>query len=171
MWNLSTRAWVHVDFRSKAIIYVLIIALIIAVDQLIKSLIICSMLPGNTIPLIGHYVFLTYVRNKGAAFGMFSDRAAVLAVVSTVFIVAIILHLIFSRQQRLMTNIALAFLLGGSMGNLIDRFLRGFVVDYVHVISTPVFNFADVMINAGVGLLILDLFINSKWSREIKSRK
>ena len=148
----------------------ILIALIVAVDQLFKSLVTCSMFPGHQYYQIGSFFSLTYVRNKGAAFGMFSDQAPLLAFVSGAFIAAIIFHLVFSKNQRLLTNISLAFLLGGSLGNLIDRFFRGYVVDYIYVTNTPVFNFADIMINAGVGLLILDLFINSKIGAGLKRR-
>lgn len=122
---------------------------------------------ADRVPVIEGFFYLTHVRNPGAAFGLFSDgdptiRLGFFIVVS---LVAILIILSFFRQlapgDRL-SALALGLILGGAIGNLLDRILRGEVVDFLHFklwrgYSWPDFNLADSFIVVGVGILILEL--------------
>jgi signal peptidase II len=122
---------------------------------------------ADRIPIIEGFFYLTHVRNPGAAFGLFADGDPQLRmfVFIAVSIVAVFIILSFFRQlapgDRL-SALALGLILGGAVGNLLDRIFRGEVVDFLHFklwrgYSWPDFNFADSFIVVGVGLLILEL--------------
>lgn len=140
---------------------------IIALDQLTKIIVDRSMALHGSIPIIDGLFNLTYVRNTGAAFGMFSRthqafRLPFLLLVSVVaigFILAMIRRL---RDEETGMIIALAFILGGALGNLIDRMLHGEVIDFLDVYWSnyhwPAFNLADSFITIGVTITVFFLF-------------
>jgi len=131
---------------------------IVVIDQFIKQVIHNLMSLGQSVPLIGNLVKLTYVRNTGAAFSLFVGFSSYLALISLIVALAVVyLHHKVPRPRR-WVHISLAFILGGSIGNLIDRFFRGYVIDFVDFGFWPVFNFADIMINVGVLIFILHFF-------------
>ncbi|MBN3032965.1 MAG: signal peptidase II [Candidatus Saganbacteria bacterium] len=133
-------------------------ALIAALDQLVKYLVVQHLAPGQSLPLLGRAVRLTYVRNTGAAFSLFTGYSSYLALAGLIVAVAVIVwHTRTSPRDRRL-QFALAAVLGGSLGNLLDRLLRSYVVDYLDLTVWPVFNLADVMINLGVLLLAWRLF-------------
>ncbi|MDD5594442.1 MAG: signal peptidase II [Candidatus Margulisbacteria bacterium] len=132
--------------------------LITALDQLIKYLVQKEMIVGQSIPLIGHVFKLTYVRNTGAAFSLFVGFSPYLAAIGLAVAVAVIyLHYRTSPENYLL-QIGFATILGGSLGNLIDRLFRFYVIDYLDITVWPVFNLADIMINVGVIMLACRLF-------------
>ncbi|OGC35082.1 signal peptidase II [candidate division WOR-1 bacterium RIFOXYB2_FULL_48_7] len=131
------------------------------IDQTTKWLVHNSLYLGQSIPLLGQYLSLTYTRNTGAAFSMFVGYSDVLALFGLAVISLIIYaHFRVPNKHRL-TQLGLMCLLGGSLGNLTDRFYRGFVVDFIDFHFWPVFNFADMMINLGVFFIILS-FLNQE---------
>ncbi|MBU0672705.1 MAG: signal peptidase II [Candidatus Margulisbacteria bacterium] len=132
--------------------------LIVIVDQLIKYLIHQSFSLGQSMPLIGDVIKLTYVRNTGAAFSLFVGFSSYLVVVGIFVVLAVIFfhHRLPAKNYVLQTG--LAFVLGGSLGNLADRIFRAYVIDYLDITIWPVFNFADIMINVGVILIAFKLF-------------
>lgn len=134
-------------------------ALLVALaDQAIKFAVHRQMFFGQSFYLFGKIVKLTYVRNTGAAFSLFTGLSPYLIVISIIIICAVIyFHYRVPLTDRLIQT-GLAFILGGSAGNLIDRLFRGYVVDYIDLSFWPVFNFADTMINLGVFLIIIKLF-------------
>jgi signal peptidase II len=134
---------------------------ILTIDQIIKLVVANSMALGQTIPLFG-IVQLTYVRNTGAAFSLFSGFSPFLTVISIIVIIAVIYFHYKIPAKSTMLQIGLAYILGGSLGNLIDRLFRGYVIDYINFTFWPVFNFADIMINLGVLLIIIQIFIKER---------
>ncbi|MDD4178443.1 MAG: signal peptidase II [Candidatus Margulisbacteria bacterium] len=140
-----------------------LIAIIVALlDQAIKSLIALNLTVGQSLPLIGQLVKLTYVRNTGAAFSLFVGFSPYLAAINLVIsFVVIYIYYRLPKNDRL-TQTALAFILGGSLGNLADRLFRSYVVDYIDVGFWPVFNLADIAINLGVALLAYKLLFGGK---------
>jgi signal peptidase II len=137
--------------------YVLALAILI-IDQLFKYLVHQSMSLGQSIPLLDGILKLTYVRNTGAAFSLFVGFSPYLLVIGVIVALAVIYfhYKIPARNYYLQTG--LAFILGGSLGNLVDRIFRSYVIDYLDVTIWPVFNFADIMINIGVILIAFKLF-------------
>jgi len=136
---------------------------IIAVDQLSKIIVDRTMPLHDSIPIIDGFFSLTYVRNTGAAFGIFarshqSFRLPFLVLVSIVAIGFIVAMLRRLRDEETGLMTALSFILGGAIGNLIDRALHGEVIDFLDFYwSTyhwPAFNLADSFITVGVAITI-----------------
>ncbi len=98
-------------------------------------------------------VYLTYIENKGAAFGLFHGLRIPLILISLV-VAVIVLYFHVKIPKRSNIQVPLAFVFGGTLSNLIDRIFRSFVIDFIDLKFWPVFNISDVMINLGVILLI-----------------
>jgi len=131
---------------------------VIALDQLTKAWAV-ERLSDGPIEIFGSDVGLRLSRNSGGAFSLFQGYTPLLAVLAIVL--ALILVRAVSRTDDRLVLVALALVLGGALGNLVDRlvrspgFLRGEVVDFVNVESFPTFNVADAAITVGGGLLLL----------------
>lgn len=145
-------------------IFYLIIGLI-ALDQITKALINSKLLEGDTIPLINNFFHLTYVQNRGVAFGFMQGKLPIINVIS---IGAVIVMIYFVKKNMeknsKIENISWMFIIAGALGNIIDRIFRGFVVDMIDFrgIWSYIFNFADVYINIGVFLMIISSFIEER---------
>lgn len=136
-------------------------ALLVAADQLIKYLVLENLTMVATLPLIEGVLHLTYVENRGAAFGMFQGQRWILIGLTGVVLVAAIIYLISGKLTDRVMIWGFALIISGGIGNLIDRIFRGFVVDYIdfRLINFYVFNLADACVCIGVGLLILYLIV------------
>lgn len=131
--------------------------LLVASDQLIKYLTINLLKPVSSITLIKGILSLTYVENRGAAFGMMQNARWVFILLTAVIIAAIITYKIKTHENGKLFNSAAVLLVSGGIGNLIDRIFRGFVVDMIEVkfIDYPVFNFADCCVVIGAVLMCI----------------
>ena len=137
--------------------------LTIIMDQLLKYLVHNNMPLGQSLPLLGSFLKLTYVRNTGAAFSLFVGFSPYLVIIGIIVSLIVVYFHYRVPARSYFTQIALALILGGSLGNLIDRVFRSYVIDYLDLTVWPVFNLADVMINAGVIMLIFQLARGSKY--------
>ncbi|MEJ8544532.1 signal peptidase II [Brevibacillus borstelensis] len=144
--------------------YFIIAAAIIALDQWTKSLVVKHMELGQSIPLIQDVLHLTSHRNTGAAFGILANQRVLFVVITIAVVVGILISLIRIGKSQPRVSLALSMVLGGAIGNFIDRVSTGKVVDFVDVtvINFPIFNVADMAITIGVGLLLLDVLLDSK---------
>jgi signal peptidase II len=142
------------------------VAAIVILDQVTKAIIARTMPLHHSIPIIDGLLNLTYVRNTGAAFGIFAGshevfRRPFLIAVSIVAIGFILVMLRRLREDATGLVIALSFILGGALGNLIDRIVYGEVIDFLDLYwSTyhwPAFNVADSFITIGVGITLFYL--------------
>lgn len=113
--------------------------------------------PEQSIPIMGDALRLTYVQNRGAAFGVLQDQNALFIVVSGIVIAVIIGSYRYSPVRSPLLSLALGLQLGGAIGNLTDRLRLGYVVDFLDVSIWPVFNVADSAIVIGVGILAYQL--------------
>jgi signal peptidase II len=131
---------------------------IVLVDQFAKSAVVSSLAPGQSKPLIGDLVRIVYGQNTGALFGLFKDNAAMFGVVSLVVIGLIVGYHARAAASPYLT-VTLGLLLGGAIGNMLDRLRLGFVVDFVDAgIGTTrfyTFNVADSAISVAILLLLL----------------
>ncbi len=154
-------------------LYFLIAAAVVGVDQLTKYLVLKHLTHVATLPLINGALHLTYVENRGAAFGMLSNSRWVFMIVSSAVIVIMTAYLIINRGGAVLGNIAVSFVLGGGIGNMIDRIWRGFVVDFIdfRLINFYVFNAADSFVCVGCGLLIFVLIKNELAARKAKKNR
>ena len=132
-------------------IYAIIAAVLVAVDQIVKYLVMTNIPLGGHVPFIPYLVELTYVTNTGAAFSIFSEHTWALALVSLVMSLALALALWKNLFRHPFGKLALTLLLAGAVGNLIDRAFRGFVVDMFNVLFMrfAVFNVADICVVVG----------------------
>jgi signal peptidase II len=113
---------------------------------------------GQSVPVLDGLIRLTYVRNTGAAFSMFLGFSPYLAVIGIAAVLAIMYFHFKMPKHDYYMQIALSCVLGGSLGNVFDRLMRSYVIDYIDFKVFPVFNFADIMINIGMFLIIIRLF-------------
>lgn len=146
----------------SGIIYALIVVFIIITDQISKVLAVKHLMPIDTFPIIKDVLHLTYVENRGAAFGILQDQRWIFIVVSVFMIILLAYVMIkFKKDFHPIMMTGLAFVVGGGIGNMIDRSLLGYVVDFIDftLIDFAVFNVADSFICIGVGLLILDILL------------
>lgn len=130
-------------------------------DQITKYLVIQDFAEvGDTYPLWEGVFHFTYVRNTGAAFSVFSGGVHWLRWLSLIVSLGLIAYGLFGNRLSKLEQIAYGFILAGAMGNGIDRFLFGFVVDFLdfRLINFPVFNIADVAINLGILFLLITSF-------------
>lgn len=146
--------------NKRSILYTAIIAAVILLDQLTKYLAVEHLKPIDTFPIIRDALHLTYVTNYGAAFGMLADHRWVFLAVSTIAIVLMAAYLYYKRDEHPLLGVAMSFIIGGGIGNMIDRTLMGYVVDFVdfRLINFAVFNVADIFVCVGCGLMFLWLF-------------
>lgn len=130
-----------------------IAAAIVALDQIIKRYISSNLMNGD-ITVIKNFFYLTYVKNYGIAFGMFQNKR-LFFIITTSIIAVIVLFMIYKFYKiNVLITFCLSLILGGAIGNLIDRVRLGYVIDYLHfTIFPPVFNLADSAIVAGAILL------------------
>jgi signal peptidase II len=138
----------------------------VVLDQGTKALVVRSLALHEYVPLVDGLLSLSHVRNRGAAFGLLSDwdvpyQSALLAALAVLALLAITLYFLRLPAAARLPRLALALVLGGAIGNLIDRVRLGFVVDFVHLYwrqhQWPDFNVADSAITVGVTLLVLDI--------------
>ena len=144
------------------ILYSAIIVVGIILDQLTKWLSVKFLSVVETVPIIKNVIHLTYVENKGAAFGMLADHRWVFMTISSVAIIAIALYLYSGRNTNKLYTSALMLIVSGGIGNMIDRIALGYVVDFIDfaLIDFAVFNIADSLVCIGAGLLILSLVLD-----------
>ena len=122
-------------------------------DAVTKNLVAASVPFGTEVPVVGHLVGITNVRNSGAAFGLVPAGAGVFTIASVVVSIALVVY-VARTPVSLWAGVVLGLILGGTIGNGFDRILYGFVTDFINVHFWPVFNVADSAISIGVVLLI-----------------
>ena len=150
----------------------IIAALVVAVDQIIKYFIAANLKPVGSIPVIDGVFNLTYVENKGVAFGMFKDMRWFFVVVTLIFIGAIVFYMFKQRPEGKLFYVLAGLIIGGGVGNLIDRLLYGYVIDYLSLsFFPPVCNFADYCITGGVVVLAVSIIFKSAGKEKNKVSK
>ena len=146
-------------------VYIILVAILIALDQVSKYIIDNNFFEGDTLGVITDFFHITYVKNRGIAFGMFQGKLDIISVATVIAIIAIIYYLYKDRDKMpILEKIGFNFILAGAIGNMIDRVARGFVIDMIDFrgIWAFVFNLADVWINIGVLLILLEYFFDNK---------
>jgi signal peptidase II len=141
-------------------------AIIVALDQLTKALIRSKLALHDSVNVVPGVLDITHVRNTGAAFGVLNDmhfpyKPVVMVLVAIFALVAVGMYATTLPREQRVARFGLALILGGAIGNLIDRAMTGYVIDFVDVywrgIHFWAFNVADSAITAGVVLMLLDV--------------
>ena len=146
-------------------LYAILAAVLVALDQLVKYLVVQNIPLGEHVPFLPYLLDLTYVENTGAAFSLFSDHTWILALISLVMSVLLAIAVWKPPFRHPFGRTALALLLAGAVGNLIDRALQGYVVDMFHVLfmEFAVFNVADIcVVVGGISAGLYYLFLADK---------
>ncbi len=156
------------SFQYKNVYWLWITALVIVLDQITKQLVVRYLDWFDVRPLIPH-LNLVHLKNTGAAFSMFSNASPVFFVLLAVAVsIGILWWLRRNPRGQTLVALALTLIMGGALGNVIDRVTRGHVVDfidfYVGSWHFAAFNVADMAISAGAALLVLDMLL--EWKRE-----
>ena len=137
-------------------------AVLVIIDQIIKYFVSVHLQPVGSVSVINNLFSLTYVENKGVAFGMFSDMRWVFVALTSVLLAIIIFYMFKKRPKGKFFYICAALIIGGGIGNLIDRIFYGYVIDYLSLsFFSPVCNFADYCITAGTIMLVIYLLFFS----------
>lgn len=137
-------------------VYFLISAVcVLILDQVTKYIIIEKLPISSEIEVIRGFFYITHLKNTGAAFGLFQDSTRTLTIISFVAIALIIILKIILKLNYAFYNVSLGFILGGALGNLIDRYFVGEVTDFLNFTFWPVFNIADSFIIIGFCLIII----------------
>ena len=144
------------------VILIAIIAGIIGLDQLTKWLAVVNLQGEPSFPLWREVLHFTYTENTGMAFGMLKDHRWVFMVFSTVSIIALIVYLFRFHPESRWMQVSMAFIIGGGIGNMIDRIFLGYVVDFIDftLINFAIFNIADSFVCIGAGIMIVYLVID-----------
>jgi signal peptidase II len=146
----------------------LYIFLLIAGDQIAKYA-ARARLTDRVVTLIPGCFELTYLENRGAAFGIFQSKRFILIGLTSIVILALIIYMLKRKPAKPWIRVSLILIIGGAIGNLIDRVANGYVVDYLHfyvrnVFDFPVFNFADICVVTGTILLAAELLFTKEQS-------
>jgi signal peptidase II len=145
------------------ILYPMIAVVVIALDQITKYLVRANMQPGDSIPVIGSWLRILYVRNTGTAFSMFEGNKWVTVVFTTVLIIACLIYVIHeARSGSKVISILLTFVIAGGVSNMIDRLTLGYVTDMISCGRFAVFNVADIFVTCGCALTILYLILEMR---------
>lgn len=150
--------------------YYIIALFIILLDQVTKWLIVSRMNYGDSITIIENIFYITSHRNSGAAWGILQGKMWLFYVITVIVIVAIIYYIQKAAKGKWLLGVSLSFMLGGAIGNFIDRVYRKEVVDFIHTFifgyNFPVFNIADSALVIGVILLMIQMLLDERKAKE-----
>ncbi|MBO4353855.1 MAG: signal peptidase II [Clostridia bacterium] len=146
------------------IVWIIVIVAVAALDQLTKILIINSYALGESHEIIPGLFNFHYIQNKGAAWGMLSDSRWVFIVITAILLVVLPVLLYKFRKVHVMFSLSLSLVIGGALGNMIDRVFLGYVTDFIEAafINFPVFNFADSCVTVGAVMMAVYLIFIDK---------
>jgi signal peptidase II len=161
------------NFKAR-LPYLLIVVFTLALDRWTKSLIQTRFALDESMSVIDGFFNITYVRNTGVAFSIFSSinspaKSILLSLFTLIAVVVVVVYSLRSPAENLLLQSALGLVLGGALGNLFDRLSYGYVVDFLELYwrdyQWPTFNIADFAISTGVVLLALEILRNETASR------
>ena len=150
------------------------IALVVGLDQLTKYLIVANMELHDSLPVIDGILNFTYIHNKGAAMGILDDSRWVFMITSTVAIIGVSLFMFicYKKYYDPFLYTSLSFIVGGGIGNMIDRTILGYVIDFIDVKFIPfwkwIFNVADAFVCVGCGMVILYIILSDVKESKLK---
>lgn len=145
---------------------------VIALDQLTKWLIVKNFELGESVKVIEDFLYITSHRNKGAAWGILQGQMWFFYIITVIVIIGIIYYMQKAAKGKWLLGVSLGLMLGGAIGNFIDRVFRKEVVDFVNTYifgyDFPVFNVADASLVVGVAMLMIQMLLEE---RELKKEK
>ena len=156
-----------ISFKSRSLKTIVYSLYIILLDQVSKFLVLSTLGFERSKNIIPNLLNFTLVKNKGAAFSLFSNSTNILTITSILASLLLITIILKSPPRSFWNLTGLAYLLGGTVGNGIDRFFKGYVLDFLELvpINFPIFNVADVSINIAIICFIIDIIKTKEKSR------
>lgn len=147
--------------------YIIIGIIVWLIDIITKISAVKVLMPMRSVDIIKNILSFTYVENRGIAFGMFAGKRVLFIIISVIVLAAVVFVVVKTPKQSRSTFLKLgsALVISGAVGNLTDRIIKGFVVDFIEVkfIDFPVFNIADIAVCVGAAMLIIHfLFFDIK---------
>ncbi|MED3552261.1 signal peptidase II [Cytobacillus praedii] len=153
--------------------YYIIALFVIALDQLTKYLIVKKMELGESIEVIEDFLYITSHRNRGAAWGILEGQMWFFYIITVVVIIGIVYYIQKAAKGKMLFGVSLGFMLGGAIGNFIDRVFRNEVVDFVNTYifgyDFPVFNVADSALVIGVAMLMIQMLLEERALKKEKT--
>lgn len=147
-------------------VYYIIAGILVIIDQITKWIVVKNMELYEQITLIQDFFYLTSHRNKGAAWGILQGKMIFFYIVTTIVVIGVIYYMQKYAKNDKLLAISLSFVLGGAIGNFIDRIFRGEVVDFLDFTifgyDFPIFNVADSSLVVGVTLVLIATFFDEK---------
>lgn len=156
------------------LLWILIIAASVILDQVSKLLVVSNMEYNQSIVLIKNIFSLHYIHNEGAAFGMLSNHRWIFMVVTAIALIAMPVILYRYRKLHILFGISLSLFIGGAIGNMIDRVFLGYVVDFFEFtfVNFAIFNVADICVVCGAAIMMVYvIFFDKEFLNDSKMRK
>jgi signal peptidase II len=155
------------------VFYYIIALFVIALDQLTKWLIVKNFELGESVKVIEDFLYITSHRNRGAAWGILQGQMWFFYVITVIVIIGIIYYIQKAAKGKMLLGLSLGLMLGGAIGNFIDRVYRKEVVDFINTYifgyDFPVFNIADSALVIGVGMLMIQMLLEEREAKKEKS--
>lgn len=147
-------------------VYYILAGILVVIDQITKWIVVKNMELYEQITIVKDFFYLTSHRNKGAAWGILEGKMIFFYIVTTIVVIGVIFYMQKYAKESKLLAVSLSFILGGAIGNFIDRIFRGEVVDFLDFIifnyDYPIFNVADSSLVVGVILVLIGTFIDEK---------
>ena len=139
------------------IIYLSLTLILVIIDRFLKGFMTVYLTESMVKPFIPGFIQFRYIENTGAAFGIFQNSTVILSVITSVLILILLYVTISKRFSSALINTAITLITAGGIGNLYDRILNGYVVDYLEFtfVDYAIFNFADTLINIGAVMIVI----------------
>lgn len=139
---------------------IVILAIVFLVIDIVSKVIVSNFMNVyDSVVIIKDFFYITYVRNTGAAWSIFADNTWIVIILSLIIIGIIIMYIYKHKPKTILEKIGYSLILGGAIGNFIDRIVYGYVIDffdfYIFGYDYPIFNLADIFIVIGVMLLVI----------------
>ena len=148
-----------------ALLIFLAAAIALALDQYTKHIVVTTFAANESRVFIPHFLYWTYVQNHAGAFGLFGTQSWLLVIMAVIVLAVFWLSFRQAAAHSRAVCVAYGAIAGGAIGNIVDRFHYGYVVDFIDLRWWPVFNVADSCITVGVCVLILLSFIRERAAR------
>lgn len=137
-------------------------SILLSIDIIIKIIVNNTMKINQSIKIINNFFYLTYVRNTGAAWSILSGKQTFLIIITLIIIISLFIYIKEKKQYTKKEIISYSLIISGSIGNLIDRIIYNYVIDYLDFnifnYNFPIFNFADTCIVIGIILLLIETY-------------
>jgi signal peptidase II len=161
------------DGLRKPVILLVTALVILVADQLTKALVVANLVPGQQVRVLGDLVQIWHAQNRGAAFSLFQGGSIIFLVVSVLSLAMVAYFHRSLRERTWWVHLVLGIILGGTLGNFVDRLRQGYVTDWISIgigdTRWPTFNVADSSIVVGIGALVLYLLLTNPDRQEVRA--